>query len=105
MGMHADGLKRTEPYHAERVDHSTLLAFPRIERRRQPRGTAEGEPERRSVVSMVVGTYRETPGLMLHLGQAARLFGLRRTTCQIVLDDLVRARHLRRTTDGQYTSV
>jgi hypothetical protein len=42
------------------------------------------------------------PGLSLHLNQAARLFGLRGTTCQIVLEDLVRRGSLRRGEDGQY---
>jgi hypothetical protein len=41
-------------------------------------------------------------GLCLHLGQAARLFALRDTTCRIVLDDLVNQGVLRRATDGQY---
>jgi hypothetical protein len=53
---------------------------------------------------MIVGMYREMPGLTLHVGQAARLFGLRLSTCQIVLEDLVRARKLRRAYDGQYTT-
>lgn len=48
--------------------------------------------------------YREMPGLCLHLGQAARLFGLRTTICQLVLDDLVRQGRLRRANDGQYVS-
>jgi hypothetical protein len=42
------------------------------------------------------------PGLTLRLEQAARLFGLRTQTCAVVLDDLVRAGHLRRAPDGQY---
>ena len=42
------------------------------------------------------------PGLSLRLEQAARLFGLRRQTCQVVLNDLVRQGQLRRATDGQF---
>jgi hypothetical protein len=75
------------------------------DRRFRSRGNGGGEPERANLVSMIIGTYREMPGLSLSLNQAARLFGLRSTTCQIVLDDLVRAGHLRRASDGQYSSL
>ena len=51
---------------------------------------------------MIAGTYGEMPGLRLYLEQAARLFGLHRGTCQVVLEDLVRAGRLRRSNDGQY---
>jgi hypothetical protein len=51
---------------------------------------------------MILGTYREMPGLCLHVHQASRLFGLRRSTCQIVLDDLVADGRLRKGADGQY---
>lgn len=51
---------------------------------------------------MILGTYREMPGLCLQLQQAARLFGLRPSTCQIVLDDLVAEGRLRKAADGQY---
>jgi DNA-binding IclR family transcriptional regulator len=51
---------------------------------------------------MIIETYREMPGLSLHLTQAARLFGLRKTTCQVILDDLVRQDRLQRSNDGQY---
>jgi hypothetical protein len=72
-----------------------------MERRRCPRG-AHTEPERRHLVALVLGSYAEMPGLSLHLHQAARLFGLRDRTCEIVLDDLVRAGRLRQSKDGQY---
>jgi len=72
------------------------------DRRRRQRGTSDGEPPRRQLVSMIVGTYREMPGLCLGLREAARLFGLRSSTCHVVLDDLAHAGTLRRTTDGQY---
>ena len=71
------------------------------ERRQRIRGGPE-EPERRHLVAVILGTYREMPGLCLHLNQAARLFGLRAATCRIVLDDLVAAGCLRRALDGQY---
>jgi hypothetical protein len=38
---------------------------------------------------MIMGTYREMPGLSLDLNQASRLFGLRESTCRVVLNDLV----------------
>jgi hypothetical protein len=74
------------------------------ERRLRPRDAVSGEPSRRHLEALIVGTYREMPGLSLHLPQAARLFGLRASTCQVVLEDLVRQRRLRRAADGQYTA-
>jgi hypothetical protein len=44
------------------------------------------------------------PGLCLHMNQAARLFGLRRGTCEVVLEDLVAQGKLRRASDGQFIS-
>jgi hypothetical protein len=72
------------------------------ERRRLERDTPTGEPSRRRLLAMIEATYREMPGMKLSLEQAARLFGLRTTTCQIVLDDLVRERRLRQSADGKY---
>ena len=79
------------------------LHVERADRRRARRGTPESEPARSQLVPIIVGTYREMPGLKLNLNQAARLFGLRRETCQIILDDLVSTGRLRRTEDGQYS--
>jgi hypothetical protein len=73
-----------------------------IEQPGRRRDGTEGEPNRGVLESMIIGSYREMPGLSLHLNQAARLFGLRGTTCQIVLEDLVRRGSLRRAEDGQY---
>jgi hypothetical protein len=75
-----------------------------FERRVRQRDGGIGEPPRRQLETMVLGMYQEMPGLRLHLGQAARLFGLRVATCQIVLDDLVRKGLLRQAPDGQYAS-
>ncbi len=47
----------------------------------------------------ILGEFREMPGLILTLAQAARLFNLERTECQQVLDSLVQSRVLR--TDGR----
>ncbi len=91
--------------HAEAAQGHNVASVPRLDRRLGLRGTLDAEPHRAHLVSMIVGTYREMPGLCLHLKQAARLFGLRARTCQIVMDDLVRAGHLHRAPDGQYTAV
>lgn len=72
-----------------------------LDRRRQQRGVG-AEPVRADLVAMVLGTFREMPGLCLHLNQAARLFGVHPTTCQVLLDDLVALGRLRRAHDGQY---
>ena len=72
-----------------------------LDRRRQQRGVGT-EPIGADLVAMVLGTFREMPGLCLHLNQAARLFGVHPTTCQVLLDDLVALGRLRRAHDGQY---
>jgi CheY-like chemotaxis protein len=66
------------------------------------RGGVRGEPSRAHLVALILGTYAEMPGLSLHLQHAARLFGLRETTCLVVLSDLVRNGRLRRSANGQY---
>jgi hypothetical protein len=74
-----------------------------IEQRRGRRGDdVHGEPEREVLETIIVGTYREMPGLSLNLEQAARLFGLRTVTCHAVLEDLVKRGTLRQAHDGQY---
>jgi hypothetical protein len=73
-----------------------------IEQRRRRLDGAQGEPDRGVLESIIIGSYREMPGLSLHLNQAARLFGLPDTTCHSVLEDLVRRGSLRRAEDGQY---
>lgn len=72
------------------------------ERRRAARDGVATEASRSRLVALVLGTYAEMPGLSLYLNQAARLFGLRETTCQVVLDDLVREGRLGKSSDGQY---
>jgi len=72
------------------------------DRRQHARGTSQTEPSRSHLVSMIVGQYREMPGLSLHLSQAARLFGVKPIACRVVLDHLVEDGKLRRTQDGQY---
>jgi hypothetical protein len=72
------------------------------DRRRVPRG-ARGEPERAQLISVILGTFKETLGERLSLAEARRLFGLREVTCRVVLDYLVGQKLLRRTRDGRYT--
>lgn len=72
------------------------------ERRRTPRGVPGFEPHRAQLVSTTLGSYQEMPGLSLFVHQAARLFGVSIRTCQLVLDDLVKDKRLRRDARGQY---
>jgi hypothetical protein len=74
------------------------------ERRRTARGAPGGEPHRVQLVALVLGTYREMPGMQLNIVQAARMFGLRETTCLIVFEDLVRQQQLRRSGEGYYAT-
>jgi hypothetical protein len=74
------------------------------ERRSRPRDTISAEAPRDHLISMIIGTYREMPGLRLHVAEAARLFGLRTTTCRVVLDALVDDGTLRCTDEGLYVS-
>jgi hypothetical protein len=76
-----------------------------LDRRRTSRDGVHGEPSRAQLVALILGTYAEMPGLTLHLHQAARLFGLRETTCLAVLTDLVRGGQLRQAPDGQYQAL
>jgi hypothetical protein len=73
-----------------------------FDRSKRKSGAPAGEPSRERLVAMVLGTYREMPGLCLHLPQAARLFGVSAATCKGVLDQLVKTGDLHRMEDGQY---
>ncbi len=79
-----------------------MTALLPADRRRVPRGV-NGEPERPQLISVVLGTFKETLGERLSLGEARRLFGLREATCRVVLDYLVGQNLLRQTRDGRYT--
>ena len=78
------------------------IHFGTPERRRILRGMTDREPKRPHLVAMIMGSYREMPGLSLRLEQAARLFNLSAETCRSVLEDLVGQRRLRRDMQGQY---
>jgi len=73
------------------------------ERRHSRRESPYGEPRRPDLVRLILGTYREMPGLHLTAPQAARLFGLRDVTCCVVLADLVRDGRIRYA-NGQYSA-
>lgn len=74
------------------------------DRRQGNRGAPFGESTRQQLTATILGCYNDLPGLSLHLQQSARLFGLRLRTCELVLNDLVRAGRLRREADGQHTA-
>jgi hypothetical protein len=79
-----------------------MATSPLNDRRRVPRDTVRGEPARMKLVRIIEGTYREMPGLDLTITQAARLFGLRESTCRLVFEDLSRAGSLQQSEDGRY---
>jgi hypothetical protein len=83
-------------------ENSATTISQRPERRRSARGGVHGEPTRAQLIALILGSYAEMPGLSLHLHQAARLFGLREATCQVVLSDLVRDGRLRQSADSRY---
>jgi hypothetical protein len=68
----------------------------------QTRNTSDVGPSLSQLAATILGTYKEMPGLSLHLNQAARLFGVPVAACQVALDDLVRQGQLHRMQDGQY---
>jgi hypothetical protein len=84
------------------AENSATTISQRPERRRSARGGVHGEPARAQLIALILGSYAEMPGLSLHLHQAARLFGLREATCQVVLSDLVRDGRLRQSADSRY---
>jgi DNA-binding IclR family transcriptional regulator len=51
---------------------------------------------------MIVGTFREMPGMRLNVSQAVRLFGVAPATCRALLEDLVRSGELCKARDGHY---
>ena len=59
-------------------------------------------PEMREAILRVVGEYREMPGLSLTLPQAARLWGLDQSTCELLLTKLIERRVLKRAPNGTY---
>jgi hypothetical protein len=82
--------------------HAPAAAVPqRVERRQRCRDSV-AEPPRTLLNQRILGTYREMPGLTLSDAEAIRFFGLSEALCHMLLDDLVRQRHLHRCSDGRY---
>jgi hypothetical protein len=61
--------------------------------------------ERDSLLVRIRGEYLEMPGLSLTLPQACRLWQLDAATCAAVLQQMVDARILYRTTDNRYLAL
>ena len=71
-------------------------------RRHARRAIVTTQPTHEQVSSTIIGTFREMPGLCLHVNQVARLFGLPPSTCEVILRDLLAQGTLRRAHDGHY---
>ena len=90
----------------------TVMKGPEASRNRASRVTTPSEtariddmrttPEIREAILRVEGEYREMPGLSLTLPQAARLWGIDRSTCELVLANLIERRILKRALNGTY---
>ena len=78
------------------------VSIGRPDRRAHLRSLSGTEPPRAHLTAMILGCFSEMPRLSLHLDQAARMFGLRLSTCVAVLRDLVCDGAICRTSDGQY---
>jgi hypothetical protein len=55
-----------------------------------------------SLVARIRGEYREMPGLQLTFAQACRLWQLDASTCEMLLEQLVREAFLYKTDNGAY---
>jgi len=62
-------------------------------------------PPLESLVARVRGEYCEMPGLRLTLAQACRLWQMEASTCERLLDQLVRERFLYKTNTGCYIAL
>jgi hypothetical protein len=76
-------------------------------KRSRPVGSDSGmtggdTPPLESLVARVRGEYREMPGLRLTCSQACRLWQEHISTCEMVLEELVREGFLYRTDTGAY---
>jgi hypothetical protein len=77
-----------------------MISLPRP-RQAETSSSPRVEP-RPALEARVHAEFKELQGLRLSLPQAARLFGLDRTTCQHVLDTLARKRVLKTDAHGNY---
>ena len=62
-------------------------------------------PPLESLVSRVRGEYREMPGLRLTFAQACRLWQVDASTCETLLEQLVREAFLYKTDTGAYMAL
>lgn len=58
-----------------------------------------------SLVARIRGEYAEMPGLRLTCAQACRLWQLDASTCEMLLEQLVRETFLGKTIDGAYIAL
>jgi hypothetical protein len=58
-----------------------------------------------ALVARIRGEYSEMPGLRLTLAQACRLWQLDASTCEVLLEQLVRETFLGKTPDGAYVAL
>lgn len=90
----------------------TVMKIAEASQNRASHGTMRSEPARandmrmtpaiREAILRVEGEYRDMPGLSLTLPQAARLWGIDRSTCERVLANLIDRRVLKRALNGSY---
>jgi hypothetical protein len=62
-------------------------------------------PPLEALVTRVRGEYQEMPGLRLTLAQACRLWQVDASTCESLLEQLVRERYLYKTNTGCYIAL
>jgi hypothetical protein len=62
-------------------------------------------PSLESLVARVRGEYQEMPGLRLTFAQACRLWQVDASTCEMLLEQLVRERFLYKTDSGAYIAM
>ena len=62
-------------------------------------------PPHESLIARVRGEYREMPGLRLTFAQACRLWQLDASTCEMLLEQLVREAFLYKTGNGSYVAI
>ena len=86
-----------ETHNATRSQSTRATSPSQLSRSNDMRGQAICE-----AILRVESEYREMPGLCLTLPQAARLWGLERSTCERVLASLIEQGVLKRALNGRY---
>jgi hypothetical protein len=67
-----------------------------------PPDDVRSTPAIRAALLRIAGEYREMPGLRLTLPQAARLLGVDRSTCELVMTTLIERKVLKRAPNGSF---